>query len=62
MTTTLEKQAARTEEMTRYYRSLAQPIRKETPPQEPTPPPKAEPYLLAPRPWPRGQFIIHPED
>ena len=55
MTTMLEDREARIRETTRCFRRLAQPILRETPM------PKPDVHLLAPRPWPRGEFIMNPE-
>ncbi len=59
---TMERRSGpRDEEITRRFRLTALPA-----PVEPRPEPTKNSeipagYLLAPQPWPRGQFVIHPE-
>jgi hypothetical protein len=52
---------SRDEETTRFFQRLVLPTPAEPRPMPEVSPAKANPYLLAPTPWPRGQFQIDPE-
>jgi len=52
---------SRDEETTRFFRRLVMPTPTDLRPMPEASAAKADPFLLAPSPWPRGQFRIDPE-
>jgi len=52
---------SRDEETTRFFQRLVLPTATEPRPMPEASAAKSDPYLLAPTPWPRGQFRIDPE-